>query len=573
MLTRSRISHFALRSGLALGCALAAAGCSVSGAPPAPPESTVTTGERVLVASAAVQAPNTNGSVSDSDAIGRELAVPVHLQDGDELTMAPVALAAFGQTLFTARWTTQEGQGRPLGSGTGNAGMPLADPTSPRFFPHNFNRISGPVAGSCSGCHNRPAPGGGGDIVGNVFVAGNRFDFVTFDVGDTKPLRGAVDERGSFVTFQNIADSRKTIGMFGSGFIEMLARQITADLQSEATACAQGSSCPLSSKGISFGALSRNARGAWDVSRVVGLPAQSLITSGTAPPTLIVQPFFQSGADISLRQFSINSLVRLHGIQAEERFGVGIDDDGDGFVNEVTRADVTALTIFQATLAPPGRVIPRDPAVRQAIARGERLFRSIGCAACHVPALPLTNRGWIYSEPNPYNPPGNLRPSDGVPDVNVDLTSTELPPPRLRVTGGAVMVPAYTDLKLHDITTGLPSCAAHPDLIRSHGCDGDVEALDQNQPNGSPGFFAGNGKFLTRKLWGIANQHAFGHHGQYTTMRESVLAHHGEAAASGAAFRALAASGQDAIIEFLKSLQILPPGTPCPVVDEDFRCE
>ena len=45
-------------------------------------------------------------------------------------------------------------------------------------------------------------------------------------------------------------------------------------------------------------------------------------------------------------------------------------------------------------------------------------------------------------------------------------------------------------------------------------------------------FFAGNRRFITRKLWGIANQHAFGHHGQYTTLREAVLAHAGEAAPS-----------------------------------------
>jgi hypothetical protein len=67
--------------------------------------------------------------------------------------------------------------------------------------------------------------------VDNVFVLGQRFDFATFDSTDTLPTRGAVDERGNPVALQSIADSRKTIGMFGSGFIEMLARQITADLQ------------------------------------------------------------------------------------------------------------------------------------------------------------------------------------------------------------------------------------------------------------------------------------------------------------------------------------------------------
>src|SRR5215469_4633463 len=104
--------------------------------------------------------------------IGREVAVPVHLQDGDEFQMTPSQLASFGKTLFTAMWTSQEGAGRPITKGTGN---PLSDPTSPLVFPHNFNRISGPDTNSCSGCHNKPDIGGGGDIVGNVFVLGQRF--------------------------------------------------------------------------------------------------------------------------------------------------------------------------------------------------------------------------------------------------------------------------------------------------------------------------------------------------------------------------------------------------------------
>jgi hypothetical protein len=55
-------------------------------------------------------------------------------------------------------------------------------------------------------------------------------------------------------------------------------------------------------------------------------------------------------------------------------------------------------------------------------------------------------------------------------------------------------------------------------------------------------------------------------------MRESNLAHQGEAAQSSSAFKALRADGQNAVIEFLKSLQILPAGTPCRVVDENYAC-
>jgi di-heme oxidoreductase (putative peroxidase) len=475
---------------------------------------------------------------------GQEVALPVHLQDGEEFHISTRQLIKFGEKIFTAMWTSQEGAGRPLTKGTG---APLSDSSDPLTFPRNFNRISGPDTNSCSGCHNKPRVGGGGDIVANVFVLGQRFDFVTFNRTDGILAKGALDEQGIPVTLQTVADSRKTIGMFGAGFIEMLARQITSDLQSIRDAIRPGQSKVLTSKEINFGVLTRNLDGSWDTSMVEGLPPTSVKSSGSDnPPNLIIRPFHQAGNVISLRQFSNNAFNHHHGIQSEERFGLGMDADGDGFVNELTRADVTAVTLFQATLPVPGQVIPDDPEFEKAISIGERLFSKIGCSKCHISSLPLDKQGWIYTEPNPYNPSGNLRPGDA-PTLSVDLTSDELPLPRLKPKNGIVWVPAFTDLKLHDITTG--------------SSDPNREPLDMNQAAGSTGFFAGNGKFLTRKLWGIANQHSFGHHGLYTTMREAVLAHAGEALDSRVAFQSLDNFQRDCVIEFLKSLQILPANT------------
>jgi hypothetical protein len=105
-------------------------------------------------------------------------------------------------------------------------------------------------------------------------------------------------------------------------------------------------------------------------------------------------------------------------------------------------------------------------------------FRSlaIGCATCHIPALPLDRNGWLFSEPNPYNPPTNLRTGDA-PVLTVDLTSKKLPQRRLRPdSNGVVWVRAFTDLKLHDITSG-PG-------------DPNAEPLDMQQEPGTPGFYA-----------------------------------------------------------------------------------
>ncbi len=486
--------------------------------------------------------------------VGREVAVPQHLEDGQEFGFPTRALIEHGRKLFTAVWTIQEGGGRPLTKGTGS---PLTDQASPLLFPRNFNRISAPDANSCAGCHNLPfgIAGGGGDIVANVFVLGQRFDFATFDGNDTTSTRGDRDEVGLPTHLQTIAASRATLGLFGSGFIEMLARQITADLQALRDSTPPGGSQTLRSKGIAFGTIARKPDGRWITSGVQGIAAPSLTTAGPAnPPSLIIRPFHQAGNVISLRQFSNNAFNHHLGIQSTERFGIGTDPDGDGFVNEITRADMTAVSIFQATLAVPGRVIPNDPEIEAAAWLGEQRFASTGCVTCHVPSLPLDRQGWIFTEPNPFNPAGNLRPGDA-PTLGIDLSSEDLPSPRLKPSRGVAMVPAFTDLKLHDITSG----------------DGDpnIEPLDMNQPAGSPAFFAGNRKFLTRKLWGTANEPPFFHHGQYTTLRQAVLAHAGEALASRQAFEALSEHEQGSIIEFLKTLQVLPPGTKHLIVDED----
>lgn len=505
--------------------------------------------------------------------IGREVAIPAHLQDGDEFNIPLAQLIDYGRQLFNAKFTVQEGAGRPMSKGTGAA---ISDPSSPLLFPRNFDRVSSPEANACSGCHNAPVVGGGGDRVTEVFVLAQRFDHLTFDHADGITLRGAVDESGKFVTMDNATNDRKTIGMNGSGFLEMVARQMTAELQAIAAATPPGASRPLLTKGVSFGILTHNPDGTWNTSQVSGLPAPSLKTTGTTPPTLLILPYHQAGAVVSIRQFTNNAMNHHHGMQSEERFGLNTDPDGDGVINELTVADLTAVSMYQATLSVPGRVIPNDAAIERANLRGEVVFNQIGCSSCHA-SLPLTSTnnpglpgqaGWIYFEPNPYNPAmgpnspnlqlGHANYPLSAPALTVDLTSDSLPLPRLRAHRDVVMVPAYTDLKLHDI-----SATSNP------ATDPECEPLDQNQPAGTPGFFAGNCKFITRKLWGFYNQGgAFMHHGKFTTAREAVEAHNGEALTQRLAFNKLPDDQQNDLIEFLKSLQVLPPGSKSLVVDE-----
>lgn len=244
---------------------------------------------------------------------------------------------------------------------------------------------------------------------------------------------------------------------------------------------------------------------------------------------LVIKPFHQKGVVVSLREFTNNAMNHHHGMQSVERFGDGTDPDGDGVYDELTRGDMTAITVFQATLPAPVRVQPDNEQAQAAATRGEEIFSSIGCAVCHIPKLPLVDT--VFSEPNPFNPAHNMRLSDVSQPFVVDL-ARDGPAPHLERQGdGSVMVPAFTDLKRHDM-----------------GDELDNEKLIQA---GVP-----TEQWLTRKLWGMASEPPFLHHGRATLISEAILLHGGDAQDSRDAFSALLSEDQAAVVEFLKSLQI-----------------
>ena len=65
--------------------------------------------------------------------IGREVAIPRHLQDGEEFQISLAQLLEHGRNLFTASWTIQEGGGRPMTKGTG-APQPTTAPYYSKAF-------------------------------------------------------------------------------------------------------------------------------------------------------------------------------------------------------------------------------------------------------------------------------------------------------------------------------------------------------------------------------------------------------------------------------------------------------
>jgi hypothetical protein len=420
------------------------------------------------------------GAVLFSRQLGDMPSIPVHMNEADiESGRIPFDdVAKYGEKLFTTAFNRLDGAGKP--------GIGMV-------------RTTGPDAHSCVSCHNRPVPGGGGDFPTNAFVMGE--------------------------------NERMTVSLFGSGPIEVLAREMTRELQgirlvtiNHAYLCSCNVPAHLTAKGIDFGDIIAHGDGQVDTSGVHGVSSD-----------LVVRPFHQNGAAVSLRQFTNEGMNQHLGLQSQELFGIDTDPDGDGVKNELTVGDITSIVLFQAQLGTPGRKLPEDPVRRKGAEEGEALFNRIGCAECHVPEMRLKAR--MFTEANPFNPEWKL-PTTVAKPVGFDMTMQGQPPRLEASPDGGAIVRAYTDLKRHNLCD-----------------DGDRFFCNDKVPE--PGIPLG--EFVTRKLWDIGSSAAFGHRGDLSTITEAIEHHAGEAREARNKYSNLSPYSQRAVVEFLKTMQILPP--------------
>ena len=447
--------------------------------------------------------------------IGDEPTIKEHFSqaaiDAGEVSLE--SLVEQGRLLFTAQFNSLDGAGRPETTGVGDS--PFRER---REFPENFNRISGPDAGSCSACHSQPLIGGAGDNVTNIFVDAEIHPFDNFDGGDGDAFKADL-------TLETVGPERNSVSLFGSGVIEMLAREMSFELQGirdaalkQARESGSDVTRSLVTKDVDFGTITVHPDGTINSSEIQGVD-----------PDLIIKPFHQKGAVVSLREFAVKGMNNHHGMQAAERFRDGVDADGDGVVNELTRGDLTAIVAFMVSLPVPGRVMPTDPAALAAAERGEELFTTINCIQCHRTTLRLDSP--VFTEPNPFNPPGKLKLSDVSQPLSISLTDES---GLLLEADGSLLVPAFTDLKRHDMGPALDT-----DAVRQNGIPTEM--------------------WLTRKLWGVASEAPFLHHGRATLISEAILLHGGEAEQQRMDYESLSLGDQASVVEFIKTLQILNP--------------
>ena len=438
---------------------------------------------------------------------------------------------AQGEELFEAEYTILDGGGANVGGGQRYTRVPRADLTGAgQWATHLPARTTGPNAASCTACHDTPMNDGSGSAAANVH---------------RDPLRsGKVSQM----------IQRNTPHLFGVGAVQRLAEEMTVELAALREAAAervratgQPESVSLRAKGVEFGELRLSLEAGRslvvDASRVRGIDAD-----------LVVKPFGWKGDTASVRAFTRKALHEELGLQAVELVG-DADGDHDGVANEFSIGDVTALTLYVAGQPRPttrgelsslGLLSPLSEKESQRISGGEKLFRSVGCASCHVPELVLDDP--LFREPSALPPfrderfPAGQDPIALGLDPNAAMTfvlSEDMVDNVLeqrsfgnfREGSDGVVVALYGDLRRHDLG---------PEV---------AESIDETG--------AGASVFLTENLWGVGSTAPYLHDGRATTLSEAILAHGGEAADSRAAFLGLEPVQQLQLVTFLRSLVLL----------------
>jgi hypothetical protein len=361
-----------------------------------------------------------------------------------------------------------------------------------------FLRINGLDGQTCLECHFMlsnavvPARFGVGGFAGSVSNA----MFMPTDVDvDDESENGFAAFNGRFIN---------PPFLFGSGGVELVGKEMTAELQALRAEARQnpGGWVTLKTKGVDFGRI-RYVDGAFDTSEVVGVDSD-----------LVVRPFGRKGEFPTTRSFDVDAMQFHFGMQPVEAVGADVDADGDGVVNEVTVGELSALAIFNTTLPR-----PRQQRLQGAAQRGAELFHQIGCADCHIPALSTNSPILTYSFPEVATEPFE--------HVFFAVDLREKPPGFRPSSTGGIVVPLFADLKRHDMG---------PALAESFGGD-----LDSH--------------FTTARLWGVADTGPWLHDGRALSLPEAILLHGGEAQAARDSFETMTTNEQESVIAFLQSLR------------------
>jgi len=503
-----------------------------------------------------------------------------------------------GDLIFGTKFTLRQGGGAFIGSNEPShyTRIPRPDLNAEGEWGDETRlvmRPTGPNAQSCGSCHSQPVDDGAGPTSANV-------------------------HRVPRLDHPDLMIQRNTPHVFGLGALQRLAEEMSDEIgavipKAKEEACAKKTEITkdFTAKGVNFGRVTVSCEDG--TAKIVG---EKSMLEGVSPDG-VVRPFEWKKNVAFLRDFMRHAGNNEIGMQGVELVGKGNDEDHDDKADELSVGDMTAFTIYMAAQPRPVTKMELDdlgilaankqklkPEERKQIQRGEKLFDSIGCTACHKPELTLDN-SW-FQEPS-----ASLEHRDKKEDflkqgqVQVDLEAEGVKPEHpvkfdlakdqpdnrfckgiqetllgaLEKHNGKAVVRLYGDLKRHWMGDGLAERIDELEEPKEYG-NGHMSLVNYDPVNAimPPETYAydenkGRATFGTRELWGVACTGPWLHDGRATTLREAIQWHGGDAEASRNNFAKLAKSEQKDLIAFLGNLvlyvnQAKNGETPDPLSDE-----
>jgi hypothetical protein len=211
--------------------------------------------------------------------------------------------------------------------------------------------------------------------------------------------------------------------------------------------------------------------------------------------------------------------------------GISLDDpDRDGYCEEITEGDLDMCEWYLLNHPAPGR-----GQITPEVTEGERLFKAIGCASCHVPDwhLPAAN---LHATDYTQQHPGDRRLFDMHVGYNDKTERLEGKLVMLADRKGDLWLPRrgaytvrgiYSDFRYHDMGQSFYQIQFDGSVIK---------------------------KWRTLPLWGAGSTAPYGHDGASLCLDDVIRRHGGEGLASRQKYTALSRQQRRMVIDFLESL-------------------
>ena len=381
-------------------------------------------------------------------------------------------------TGFDNRTNGFDEQGPPFESLTALTVVPLRSFNDNRFVFEEAETIDdglGPTynAQSCRECHQNVVTGGASQIAEHRTGRMVEGSFFESQGGSLVHSRATDPEITELVTFEDdVRTFRISTSTLGGGFVEAIANETLLAIRDGQPAALRGTAVEVPV--LEAGGATRLGRFGW------------------------------KNQHASLESFSADAYLNEMGITTplfpEENTSAGrsvaafdsmADPEDDG-------VDVVAFANFMRATNAPSRG-PMDSDVK----RGETLFTSVGCTACHVASINTAPAGTLING-------GALE---------------------VRPAVGSKVIHPYSDFLLHDIGSG----------------DGiPIQPTAEYAPTAS--------QIRTAPLWGLRTRNRLMHDGLAFTRQDAIARHGGQALTVRQRFDALSADQKGLVMRFLNSL-------------------